>query len=149
MRYGGIGRRELYVSNDVRDAVSEPYPDTREGVQLEAFRATLDHFTSGLRMTISEQHRNKPPHTMLAKPWHPTIKDIWNFRSVEVDDGIRCFGAFGGHNLFVALTWNHRRGIDFERETAECMTAWERLFPRIPPFRGNFPDAYGTNFKEY
>lgn len=148
-RFGGIGKRELFVSNEVFDAVSEPYPSTREGIQLEAFRATLDHYSSGLRMTIYERHRDKPPHTMLAKPRHPKIKDVWDFRSLAADDGVRCFGCFGGPNLFIALIWNHRQGIDFEGEAEACMRAWDRLFPGLPPFNGDFPDGYGTNFKDY
>jgi hypothetical protein len=149
-RFGGLSGRDLFVSSEVLSDVCEPFPETREGIWLEAFRATLDHYSSGRRMTVSERPpRDRPPRTLLAKPQHATIKDVWDFRSLDADDGIRCFGAFGGRNLFIALTWNFRKDMNFAKETETCMAEWNRLFPGIPPFRGKTLDEYGSNFKDY
>lgn len=148
-RYGGIGRRTLIVSNEVKHDVLPPYPDTREGVWLEAFRASLDQYISGRRTTLGFSPKSKPPHSLLARTWHPSIGDVWDIRSLAADDGIRCFGAWGGHNLFVALTWEYREGIDFVAETQRARDEWTRLFPGLNPFVGKGADDYGSNFVDY
>jgi len=148
-QYGGLGKRELFVSNEVKHDVSPPLPETREGIWLEAFRASLDHYSSGRRATLGFNPLKKPPHSMIARTWHPQIDDIWDIRSVIADDGIRCFGAWGGYNLFIGLTWEYREGIDFVAETKRARAEWDRLFPGLDPFVGETPDHYGSNFVDY
>ncbi len=148
-RYGGIGIRTLIVSNEVKHDVTPPYPETREGVWLETFRASLDQYSSGRRSTLGFHPTKKPPHSFMARTGHPTINDIWDIRSVGSDDGVRCFGGWGGHNLFVALTWEYRKDLDFVAETKRARDEWDRLFPGLSPFAGKNPDDYGSNFVDY
>ncbi|MEX0827590.1 MAG: hypothetical protein WD005_01425, partial [Haliea sp.] len=122
---------------------------TREGVWAEAFRASLDQYTSGRRTTLGFDPKNKPPYSLLARTGHPTITDVWDIRSTGTDDGIRCFGAWGGHNLFIALTWQYRENIDFVAETQRARDEWDKLFPGLSPFVGKRPDDYGSNFVDF
>ena len=109
------------------------------------FRATLDRFTSGDRLTVAEDPFKKPSYSVIART-APTEEEIWDFRCMTEDDGIRCFGAFGGKDLFIALTWDFRDGLDFEAEVNRCRMEWDRLFNGIPPFRARSLDDYGSNF---
>ena len=111
-------------------------------------RATLDQVTSGRRITIAENPHNKPPGTIVSRT-DPVGLDIWDIRCLSQDDGTRCFGGFGGRDLFIALTWDYRismddqhTGLDFEAATIDCRKQWDALFPGIPPYRGKTLDDY-------
>lgn len=138
--------RQIFVSEDVREAVNSPWPAYRTGQRHAMFRATLDNFTHGKTITIADDPFDKPVYSDIART-SPVKLEIWDIRSLEPDQGIRCFGAFGGLDLFIALTWDYRENIDdFTAAVKECRTEWDRLFPGIRPFKGMIFDEYLRKF---
>lgn len=138
--------RDLFVSTEVLHAVTPPWPRGRERRQHIVFRETLDRFTSGDVLSVAEDPIQKPSYAVMART-NPIEKEIWDFRCMTEDDGIRCFGGFGDKDLFIALTWNFRDNISrFSQEVLECRREWDRLFGKIPPFRAREIEKYGTNF---
>ena len=85
----------MYVSADVLAAVTPPFADTLEGERLGMFRAWLDDFVDGARISVSEDPDRKPPYAMLARV-HPVDDEFWSIRVNEPLDtaGIRSLGAF-------------------------------------------------------
>lgn len=137
--------RELFVSNDVLDGASPPWPKFRTGARHSAFRATLDHFTQGGRITVAENPFNKPGYAFMART-DPVEKDVWDIRCVTLDQGIRCFGCFAGKDLFVALTWDYRENIqEFRAEVEQCRQVWDSLFSPLSPLKESTLDGYLSN----
>jgi hypothetical protein len=138
--------RELFVSEEVLSGVDPPWPRNRTGPRHAAFRATLDGFTEGSLISVSESPFEKPNYATLART-HPARKEIWDLRCTRLDQGMRCFGVFAGKDLFVALTWDYRENIaDFDSEVARCRQAWDDLFAPLQPFRGRNLDDYLSNY---
>ena len=102
--------RTMIVSVEVKDAVTNGFPKNWEGKRRAEFRGALDAFTDGQFLSVAEKPFNKPPDTDLARV-HPATYEIWDIRSTNPEPGIRCFGGFGGKDLFIALTWNYRESI--------------------------------------
>ena len=141
--------RELYVSKEVWEAVNEPWADNWMGQRHKAFRAVLDSFTRGDWLSISENPDNKEPHTTVARV-RPVEDEIWDIRCPAPEAMIRCFGAFGGFDLFVCLTWQYREDLntneDWCNEIERCKSEWHRLFDPIERFRGASLDEYLSNY---
>jgi hypothetical protein len=138
--------RELFVSEDVRDGVLPPWPKFRTGARHIEFRETLDHFTQGHRISVSEQPFRKPNYALMART-HPTQNEVWDIRCPRQDQGIRCFGCFAGKDLFIALTWDYRENItDFGGIVEDCRQAWDSLFSPLQPFEGSNLDEYLSNY---
>lgn len=132
---------DIIVSDEVWYDVQFPFPETRDGLWKAAMRATLDQVTSGRRVTMSESPHKKPPGTIISRT-DPVNLDVWDIRCTSQDDGTRCFGAFGGLDLFIALTWDYRTStdrseLDFTAATIDCRKQWDALFPGIPPYKGS------------
>lgn len=135
-------------------AVCPPWPENHDGTRRLRFRADLDAFTRHDEISVSEHPFEKPWDTHLARI-HPVEKEVWDIRSLE-PPGTRCFGRFGGQNLFVALTWAYREDVesgddwcrddDWGAEIRKFEKEWERLFKGIPLFRGDTLDDYLTNY---
>jgi hypothetical protein len=146
--------RELFVSKKVKEAVFPPWPDNHLGIRHQTFRADFDAFTEHDMRSVSENPRNKPPDTHIARV-DPVEREVWDFRSLH-PPGIRSFGRFGGLNLFVALTWAYREDIEpgddwrsddnWRAEIELCETEWARLFGDDLIFRGDTLDDYLTNY---
>lgn len=138
--------RHLVVSTEVRNAIYPPYPKGREDRHAE-FLDALDLWVEGGIFTVSDSPDDHPRHTMLART-RPVGAGIWDIRCVDVDHGIRCLGAFGGKDIFVALMWEYREEIaDFDACVMECRATWDALFFPLPPFSGGSIDDYLTSFK--
>jgi hypothetical protein len=139
----------MYVSADVLAAVTPPFADTLEGERLGMFRAWLDDFVDGARISVSEDPDRKPPYAMLARV-HPVDDEFWSIRVNEPLDtaGIRSLGAFWKLNEFVALTWAKREdiGADFDAEVDEAQERWADLFAAETPHTGDDLDEYLTNY---
>ena len=137
--------REVFASREVYDVVCGQWPDNYMGSRYADFRANLDAFTRGDYMSASLDPFNKPPETDLART-DPVKKEIWSLRCVNPLARIRCFGCFGGKDLFVALTWRCREDLatneDWEAEINRADNQWANLFGVIPQFKGNEPDEY-------
>jgi hypothetical protein len=141
--------RTMYVSADILAVVTPPFPDTREGERLGQFRAWLDDFVDGARISVSEDPRRKPPETMLARVENAE-DEFWSIRVTEPANtaGIRSFGAFCALNEFVAVTWGMRDDIcdEFDEAVTEAQERWKDLFGVEGPHSGVNLDEYLTNY---
>lgn len=141
--------RTVFVSDEVRDIVTPPWNERWEGLRHSEFRATLDAFTQGETVSVAENPFDKPCDTFLARV-DPVADEIWDIRTVEPGQGIRCLGAFGDKNFFIALTWNYRENMSgrdgWRDEIEDCKSEWEKLFSPIPRFQGASLDEYLSEF---
>lgn len=139
--------RDLVVSAQVKLGITLPFPANRTRARHAEFLNTLDNFAGGSTFTVSESPTSKPRNTMMART-SPVEKQVWNFRCFDADQGIRCFGLFGGKDFFIALTWDYRENIqDFDEAVTECSNEWTRLFGGIPLFKGSKLNEYLTNYE--
>lgn len=139
--------RDLIISGDVRSAITAPFPAHRTKGRHTDFLITLDNFAGGSTFTVSENPNSHPFHTMMART-APVQEQIWDFRCFDEDQGIRCFGFFGGKDFFIALTWDYRESIEnFNQAVKECSDERARLFKGIPLFQGRKLDEYLTNYQ--
>src|SRR5262245_58096494 len=142
--------RTMIVSPDILAAVSPPFPDNEEGRRLSEFRAWLDGFMEGCELSVAEDPDRKPPDAMLARV-HPVADEFWSVRVTEPEDtpGIRAFGAFGGKDMLIALTWEKREliGDQFNEAVSEVQASWRDYFRSERPFSGDRLDDYLTNFR--
>ena len=142
--------RTMYVSPDILDLTTPPFPDTEEGVRLGEFAVWLDAFSEHGQISVSQDPDRKPQDTMLARV-HPVGAEFWSIRVTEPDctAGIRALGAFAGKNIFVALGWEYREYIsDFNDEVAAARAAWGDLFGSVSPHSGYGLSDYLTNYLE-
>lgn len=142
--------RTMYVTPEISDLTTPPFPDTEEGDRLGELAAWLDNFSEYGEISVSEDPDNKPPSTMLARV-HPTDAEFWSIRVTEpgCTAGIRVLGAFATKDTFVALTWEYREYIgSFDDEIAAVQDAWRDLFGAPQPHSGSDVSDYLTNFME-
>jgi hypothetical protein len=140
--------RDLVISAQVKLGITPPFPANRTRARHAEFLNTLDNFAGGSIFSVSENPLSKPWDTMMART-DPIAKQVWDFRCFDTDQGIRCFGFFGGKDFFIALTWDYRENIvDFDQAVKECSHEWSRLFPTVPLFMGSNLDDYLTNYKQ-
>lgn len=138
--------RHLVISTEIRDAIYPPYPTGQEHRMAE-FLDTLDLWMEDGIFTLSEKPDDHPRKTMLAKT-NPLDAGIWDIRCVDVDDGIRCLGAFADKNVFVALLWDFREDItDFDAFVLEARAAWDALFFPHPPLISDSLDDILTGYE--
>lgn len=139
--------RDIIISAEVKLGITPPFPANRTKARHAEFLNTVDNFAGGSIFTVSENPTSKPWNTMMART-SPVAKQVWDFRCFDADQGIRCFGFFGGKDFFIALTWNYRENIqDFNQAVEECSNEWTRLFQGIPLFEGHKLDEYLTNYQ--
>src|SRR5262245_12713503 len=142
--------RTMIVSPDILAAVSPPFRDNEEGRRLGEFRAWLDGFMEGCELLVAKDPDRKPPDAMLARV-HPVADEFWSVRVTEPNDtpGIRAFGAFGGKDMFVGLTWEKREliGDQFNEAVTDVQASWRDYFRSEKPFSGVRLDDYLTNFR--
>jgi hypothetical protein len=138
---GGSLVRTMFVSREVLDAVTPPFPPHWDGQRLGQFRGTLDAFAENQWISIASDPYNKSAQTYLA-PVDPVALDIWDIRSIAPLPQIRCFGAWSEQDTFVALTWEYRDGIDFDAEAKRCRAVWDKFLSPCKPFHGRNPDDY-------
>jgi hypothetical protein len=141
--------RMMYITADIMAAVEYPFADTLDGDRFGKFRAWLDDFVEGARISVSEDPDRKPPWTMLARV-HRVQDEFWSIRVNEPLEtaGIRSIGAFWNLDEFVALTWAKREdiGADFDDEVREAQERWRDLFGTEPPHSGDDLNDYLTNY---
>ncbi len=141
--------REVFVSDEVHEVATPPWPENYEGLRRSGFRGELDAFTQGDEFSVAEDPFIKPGFAMLARV-HPVSDEIWDIRSTDPNPGIRSLGAFGGKNLFLALTWDYRENFDipghWKAEIGRCKAKWNELFGPISRFKGASLDEYISNY---
>jgi hypothetical protein len=139
--------RQMIVSTEVLSAVTPPWPENFDGERLAAFRATLDAFTAGYVRAVAEDPFGKPPYADIARV-HPVGDEIWDIRAIDPRARVRCLGAFGGRDRFVALTWDYRENLvgAWREEIDRCKAEWSRLFGKLPRFKGAMLDDYLSDY---
>lgn len=131
--------RDLIVSSDVDGMIwPKDWPDNRDGERLSEFRATLDAYSAGDTISVSDDPFQKPPETILSRV-HPAQFDFCDIRVLEPSPGIRCFGGFGDYDLFIALAWDYRENLDdpaaWSQIIQDCKRQWFALFQAAPLHR--------------
>lgn len=143
--------RQLYVSSDVDLAVMPPFADTDEGKRLGEFRAWLDGFMLGSVISVCQDPYLKPPETDFARV-DPPESEIWSIRLREPkdSDGLRALGGFLALDEFIVLRWRYREeiGDNFGDEVAETIAAWQDIFDKEPPHKGEKLNEYLTEANE-
>ena len=140
--------RTVFVSEEVAEIVIPPSAKTWEGRRHARLRALLDGFTEGDFITIAEDPHDKAASAILARV-DPVGEEVWDFRCLDPNPGIRVFGCFAETDTFVALTWDYRENIeDWAAEVVRCRTAWTTLFCGLPSFKGKILNEYiSYNFR--
>jgi hypothetical protein len=119
-----------------------PWANTREDRRHSRLRALLDGFTDGSFVTIAENPHNKQARAILARV-DPISEEVWDFRCLDPNPGIRAFGCFGETDTFVALTWDYRENIDdWPAEVERCKVEWKKLFCNLSPHSGKTLNEY-------
>jgi len=131
--------RCVFVSEEVRDAVEGEWPDTREGRRHTRLRAFLDGFTEGDEFSLAQDPFDKPRLAMIARV-HPVEAEVFDFRCLTPNPGMRVLGFFVEIDTFLALTWDYRENFegkdDWSEEVNDCVTKWQSLFGSLPPLKG-------------
>jgi hypothetical protein len=137
--------RTVFVSQELRDIVTPPWPDSWEGRRHAGLRALLDAFTEGDSIAVAEDPHDKAARAILARV-DPVDAEVWNFRCLDPRPGIRAFGHFSEPDTFIALTWDYRENLEdgeyWEAEVLRCQSAWRKLFGALPPHAGSSLNAY-------
>jgi len=144
--FGEETPRSIFVSEEVKCALTHPFPEGREVLHAE-FLQTLDAFLEHGEMTVAEDPRCKPSDALMARV-EPVEDEFFDFRITAPHPQIRAFGGFAEKDVFVIVTWNYRDAIndDFDGEVTRCKIEWQKLFDKTPPFKGKNLDEYLSNF---
>jgi hypothetical protein len=140
--------RTVFASNEVASIVMPPWSSTREDRRHSSLRALFDAFTDGSYVTIAEDPYDKHARAILARV-DPIAEEIWDFRCLDPNPGIRAFGCFSETDTFIALTWDYRENIDdWPGEVDRCKKEWKRLFCNLSPHKGKKLNEYVSyNFR--
>jgi hypothetical protein len=139
--------REIYISDEVDDLVSRPWPK-RDRKRHKQARAFLEIFCQNGYVLIANNPFDKPSNAMIARV-DPVNLQVFDFRCIKPERGIRVFGCFAVKDTFVALTWDYREEIDdFAQCARECRQEWDELFQYISPLAKTDLSGYlSTNFR--
>jgi hypothetical protein len=135
--------RWMYVSADIDGIVQPPFPETFVGMRHATLRQTLDAFTTGEFIAVSEDPYKKPGETSLARV-DPISAEFWQIRCVLFADGMRVIGAFADTDKFVGLYFNYREVMNYPEAVKECRETWSDLFPGCVPHSGKNLSDYLT-----
>jgi hypothetical protein len=145
--FGACTPRSLFVTKEVLDAVTFPFPPNDRVLHAE-FRQTLDGFLEGGEMSVGEDPDTKASDALMARV-KPVECEFFDFRITAPHPAIRAFGGFVEKDVFVIVTWQYRDviGDDFDSEVLRCKHEWQRLFGRTTtPFKGRHLDEYLSNY---
>jgi len=139
--------RTMIVAPEIDRVATKPFPATVAGDRLAELANTLDAFSEGGEFSVSEDCKEKPPETMLARTC-PEQDEFWSIRvtSPEQTPGIRLLGGFAAKDTFIALAWHLREDMDFDDDVADLRERWRGLFGSITPFKGRSLDGYLSNY---
>jgi hypothetical protein len=137
--------RTLFLTKDVLDAITPPFPATPRGLHAE-FRQQLDAFLELNLLSVGEDPKTKDSNAQMARV-DPVEWEFWDFRITSPYPQIRALGGFSELDTFVIVSWQYRDIIDdkFDDEVRRCKIEWEKLFGRTPPFSGKKLNEYLSN----
>jgi len=142
--------RHLFVAEEVFKIVRGPWPKSTEGVRHASLRALLDRFTAGGRITVADHPTKKKNSANMARV-RPPEDEIFDFRAMDPEPGIRAFGSFAEKDTFVVVTWRYREELEYDpvkwgKEILRCKAKWRLLFHAYPPPPGSLDDHI-SNFE--
>ena len=143
---GAATNRALLLTGTMKTAaIDGPWADEIEENRLAGtLRADLERFVSGHKWSVSLGGRE------LATEDMKLLQDAyegWEFKS-KAKKGIRVFGRFAGHDVFVATNWQWRCKLgaygsrQWSAEINKCRREWAHMFQIHVPHTGDNIDAY-------
>ena len=138
--------RTMLVSGEI-EAVLDPakLAVEEDGYRLAHIRPQLDIYTSGGKLNVALDPRDKDKSAHLART-DPVTDEVWDIRCTDPNARIRVFGRFTEFNVFVALTWQYRENLQTEEDWAEELdrfkVKWRELFPVEPLFAAKKAEEY-------
>jgi hypothetical protein len=141
--------RRMFVSQQIADATKEPLPEGQVGVDMGEMAGWLDIFCDGHDFTVSEDCKEKPPETMLARVCPPKA-GFWSIRVADANrrNQMRVLGAFADKNTFVAILWDYRDNLqdeNFDAAVDQVRAKWASMF-MDDPYKGTSLDDYLTDW---
>jgi hypothetical protein len=140
--------RTLWLTSDVLDVVNSTTAETWTAIRHMQFGASLDAFINWEEISVAENPFNKEPDAFLARV-APVERELWDIRTIEPPQGMRCIGGFVDRDEFVGLVWDYRENVksgQFDALVERGYREWQRLFGPLTPHRGDSLDAYLTNY---
>lgn len=138
----------MFLSADLDELISPPWSPSREGRRHARLRAFLTSFVDGAFITVANNPFDKDARAILARV-DPPEAEVWDFRCLDPNPGMRVFGSFAEKDTFVALTWDYRENVDdWHEKVVECRDEWKKLFGDLLPLIGKTPNDYlSYNFR--
>jgi hypothetical protein len=135
--------RKLYLSVEVADGLFASPTEDLDGIRRAGAQAVLESFVDGGFLTIAEDPFDKDRTAMMARV-DPVNWEIFDFRCLDPEPGIRVLGSFCAIDEFVALTWDYREQFDdrWPEQVQRCRDSWLDIFGAIPQHKGEQLDAY-------
>lgn len=131
--------------------VDGPWPDETHKTRLGAIlRADLEDFISGKTLLVSMGGRDLVIEDMKRLQ---EVHEVWEFKS-KAKRGVRVFGRFAGHDVFVATNWQWRDQLssygsdEWALEINKCTDTWNSLFSKHAPHTGVDIHAYLSNAED-
>lgn len=135
--------RKLYLSEEVASGLFAPPTQDLDGIRRARAQAVLEDFVDGGFVTVAEDPFDKDRKAIMARvsriEW-----EIFDFRCLDPEPGIRVLGCFVAIDEFVALTWDYREEFDgsWPEQVERCRSSWSELFGSVLPHSGAQLDAY-------
>lgn len=135
--------RKLYLSVEVADGLFDDLTEDTSGVRRARAQAVLEAFVDGGFVTVGENPSDKDAKSIMARV-APVEWEIFDFRCLDPQPGIRVLGCFFAKDVFVALTWDYREEFDgrWPEQVQRAKDAWTDIFGAVPPHSGDQLDAY-------
>jgi hypothetical protein len=139
--------RTIFASDEVFAMAEPPWKNNWQGTRFANARSAMDNFTEGYHVTVAEHPRHKEWHAAIARV-DPVGEEVWDFRCLDPNPGIRVFGRFSEPDVFIALCWAFREDLngdeDWLYEIKRSVDKWKILFGELKPFVGNGYSEYVT-----
>jgi hypothetical protein len=122
----------MYLSEEVHDLLTRPWPDQRDAGRWARLEAFLSHFVEG--GLIDDKYM-----CPLIRP----ARWVWEIRSRRPRPSLRVFGRFAEIDVFVATNVGVRRELgglgtrEWRDEIVACTTRWRQLFPAHQPIQSD------------
>jgi len=127
---GESARRAMFLSEGLRDLLTETHTDPQLENRLGALQADLELFVTG-----------QPIHPKYLFLLYPAFEGVWEIRSVRPNPSIRVLGLFIERDVFIATNYALRESLggwqsrEWKRFRRAAQTEWRNLFYSYEPLR--------------
>jgi hypothetical protein len=145
---GGPRARDLYVFNDIVEAMGGPWRDKIDRQACGYLRREFDRFVEGGIVSVALDPFEKRFDAFLAILYPPEER-VFALRVRAPYPGIRVFGCFADTNIFVATNWERRDLLpnseggsdpdtdEWKKERQICLARWRQVAQPYDPHEGN------------